>query len=101
VGQECVVYVKESIAMSTLPPHVSQLINTTADTDPQETQEWLAALEAVIQAEGPDRAQFLLEALIDKTRRSGGLPRQPGARGAPALMDAVECHGHGGAGQSR
>jgi len=59
--------------MSTLPPHVSQLINTTADTDPQETQEWLSALEAVIQAEGPDRAQFLLEALIDKTRRSGGL----------------------------
>ena len=59
--------------MSTLPPHISQFINSSADVDPQETQEWIAALEAVIQAEGPERAQFLLEALIDKTRRSGGL----------------------------
>jgi pyruvate dehydrogenase E1 component len=52
---------------------VSQLVNTAADTDPQETSEWLAALEGVIAAEGPERAQFLLEALIDKTRRSGGV----------------------------
>ncbi|MEN9830257.1 MAG: pyruvate dehydrogenase (acetyl-transferring), homodimeric type, partial [Pseudomonadota bacterium] len=58
--------------MSTLPAHITEQINTAADTDPQETQEWLAALDAVIAAEGPDRAQFLLEALIDKTRRSGG-----------------------------
>ena len=65
--------------MSTLPPHISQLINSSADIDPQETQEWIAALEAVIQAEGPERAQFLLEALIDKTRRSGGLVPFSGA----------------------
>lgn len=65
--------------MSTLPPHISQLINSSADVDPQETQEWIAALEAVIQAEGPERAQFLLEALIDRTRRSGGLVPFSGA----------------------
>ncbi len=41
------------------------------DIDPQETQEWLDALEAVIENEGTDRAHFLLEQLIDKTRRSG------------------------------
>jgi pyruvate dehydrogenase E1 component len=41
------------------------------DHDPQETQEWLAALEGVLAAEGPDRAHFLIEALIDKARRSG------------------------------
>ena len=41
------------------------------DVDPQETQEWLAALEGVLSAEGPDRAHFLIEALIDKARRSG------------------------------
>jgi pyruvate dehydrogenase E1 component len=41
------------------------------DTDPQETGEWLAALEGVLANEGPDRAQFLIEALIDKARRSG------------------------------
>jgi len=41
------------------------------DIDPQETQEWLAAIDAVIENEGPERAHFLLEALIDKSRRSG------------------------------
>ncbi len=35
------------------------------DPDPQETQEWLAALDGVLAAEGPDRAHFLIEALID------------------------------------
>jgi len=41
------------------------------DIDPQETQEWLDALEGVLEQEGVDRAHFLLERLIDKARRSG------------------------------
>ena len=41
------------------------------DIDPQETQEWLDALEAVIAEEGVERAHYLLEKLIDKSRRSG------------------------------
>jgi len=41
------------------------------DIDPQETQEWLEALDGVLENEGPDRAHFLLEKLIDKARRSG------------------------------
>jgi len=41
------------------------------DHDSQETREWLDALEGVLAAEGPDRAHFLIEALIDKARRSG------------------------------
>ncbi len=41
------------------------------DPDPQETQEWLDALEAVLEREGPNRAHYLLERLIDKARRSG------------------------------
>ena len=41
------------------------------DLDPQETQEWLDALDGVLENEGPDRAHFLLEKLIDKARRSG------------------------------
>ncbi|MFT5505561.1 MAG: pyruvate dehydrogenase E1 component [Gammaproteobacteria bacterium] len=41
------------------------------DLDPQETQEWLESLASVIDREGPERAHFLLEKLIDKTRRSG------------------------------
>jgi len=41
------------------------------DKDPQETQEWLESLEAVIEREGVERAHYLLEKLIDKARRSG------------------------------
>jgi pyruvate dehydrogenase E1 component len=41
------------------------------DMDPQETREWLDALEALIEAEGGERAHFLLEALVDKARRRG------------------------------
>jgi pyruvate dehydrogenase E1 component len=41
------------------------------DLDPQETREWLDALEGVLQTQGPDRAHFLIEQLIDKARRSG------------------------------
>ncbi|MFN8696921.1 MAG: pyruvate dehydrogenase (acetyl-transferring), homodimeric type [Burkholderiales bacterium] len=42
-----------------------------SDIDPQETREWLDALEGVLDAEGPERAHFLLESLVDKARRSG------------------------------
>ena len=41
------------------------------DPDSLETQEWLDSLEAVLEREGPERAHFLLEKLIDKARRSG------------------------------
>ncbi len=41
------------------------------ETDAQETQEWLEALNAVIENEGTERAHFLLEAMIDQARRSG------------------------------
>ena len=41
------------------------------DIDPQETQEWLDALSAVIEVEGVERAHFLLEQLIDNARRNG------------------------------
>ncbi|OOZ37694.1 pyruvate dehydrogenase (acetyl-transferring), homodimeric type, partial [Solemya elarraichensis gill symbiont] len=41
------------------------------DVDPQETQEWIEALDAVIEHEGTDRAHYLLEKLIDKARRRG------------------------------
>ncbi|HXR55194.1 MAG TPA: pyruvate dehydrogenase (acetyl-transferring), homodimeric type [Casimicrobiaceae bacterium] len=41
------------------------------DIDPQETREWLDALDGVLATQGPDRAHFLIEQLIDKARRSG------------------------------
>ncbi len=48
------------------------------DLDPTETQEWIDALNAVIGADGPERAHYLLERMVDATRRAGGhLPFQP------------------------
>ncbi|WP_350282539.1 pyruvate dehydrogenase (acetyl-transferring), homodimeric type [Nitrosomonas sp.] len=41
------------------------------DIDPQETQEWLDALETVLMNEGTERTHFLLEKLVEKARRSG------------------------------
>ncbi len=41
------------------------------DADPQETREWLEALQAVIQAQGPERAHYLIERLIDQARLAG------------------------------
>ncbi|MBI5258504.1 MAG: pyruvate dehydrogenase (acetyl-transferring), homodimeric type [Burkholderiales bacterium] len=41
------------------------------DADAQETREWIEALDAVIATEGPERAHFLLEQLIDEARQAG------------------------------
>jgi len=48
------------------------------DLDPTETQEWLESIDSVLKTHGADRAHFLLERLIDHTRRSGAyLPFRP------------------------
>jgi len=41
------------------------------DADAQETQEWLDALSAVIQQEGPERAHYLIEKQIELARAAG------------------------------
>ena len=41
------------------------------DTDPQETAEWLDAMEAVLKHGGPERAQFLLESLVAQVAKRG------------------------------
>ena len=40
------------------------------DIDSQETREWMEALAAVIQREGPERAHFLLEQLLEEARQN-------------------------------
>ncbi|HTR57996.1 MAG TPA: pyruvate dehydrogenase (acetyl-transferring), homodimeric type [Casimicrobiaceae bacterium] len=41
------------------------------DVDPQETREWLDAIDGVLEHEGADRAQYLIEQVIDRARRRG------------------------------
>ncbi len=44
---------------------------TARDLDPEETGEWLEALEAVVDNEGVERVHFLLQNLIDRARSRG------------------------------
>ncbi len=48
------------------------------DPDPQETLEWIESIKSVIDADGPERAHYLLERLVQDTRRAGAhLPFAP------------------------
>ncbi|HQR24582.1 MAG TPA: pyruvate dehydrogenase (acetyl-transferring), homodimeric type, partial [Steroidobacteraceae bacterium] len=48
------------------------------DTDPAETREWLESIDSVLRTQGAERAHYLLERVIDYTRRSGAhLPFTP------------------------
>ena len=41
------------------------------DLDPQETSEWIEALDDIVDQAGPDRAGFLLESLMDRAANLG------------------------------
>ena len=41
------------------------------DTDPRETREWIDSLDGVLEVDGPERAHYLLERVIDGARRKG------------------------------
>jgi pyruvate dehydrogenase E1 component len=48
------------------------------DLDPTETREWLESIDSVLETQGPERAHFLLNQMIDFARRSGAyLPYAP------------------------
>ncbi|HEU0230586.1 MAG TPA: pyruvate dehydrogenase (acetyl-transferring), homodimeric type, partial [Burkholderiaceae bacterium] len=60
--------------MSSLEPTTA----VAAADEALETQEWLEALESVLDREGPERAHFFIEKLIDLARRSGAhIPYSP------------------------
>ncbi len=44
---------------------------TSGDTDPSETQEWLESLAAVLRFQGPERAQYILESLLNQAESAG------------------------------
>ena len=41
------------------------------DKDPEETADWIESLKAVVEYEGPEKADYLLGELTDRARRSG------------------------------
>jgi pyruvate dehydrogenase E1 component len=48
-----------------------KLTERVVDLNPQETAEWVEALDEIIDQAGPDRAAFLLEQLTDRARLDG------------------------------
>ncbi len=48
-----------------------RMLEKTTDIDPQETQEWLEALDSVMARDGTERAHYLLEQLVARARKSG------------------------------
>ncbi len=88
------------------------------DLDPVETKEWLEGFDALLEAEGPERATFILRKLLDhaRTRRvrmppvlntpykntialehQPQYPGQSGNRAAPVGDHPLERAGDGGA----
>jgi len=51
-------------------PHMTQQ-TPYLDKDPLETKEWIDALLSVLKYEGADRAQFLIQQLVNKARQRG------------------------------
>ncbi|HTS49361.1 MAG TPA: pyruvate dehydrogenase (acetyl-transferring), homodimeric type [Bryobacteraceae bacterium] len=46
-------------------------VDTGEDLNPQETSEWLEALDGVVEEDGPERASYLLDRLVDRAARFG------------------------------
>ncbi|HEU0199195.1 MAG TPA: pyruvate dehydrogenase (acetyl-transferring), homodimeric type, partial [Burkholderiaceae bacterium] len=77
---------------------MSALPNQIAANDPDalETQEWLEALEGVIEREGPERAHYLLEKLVEQARRSGAyIPYSPNTAYINTIPPHLEEHSPG------
>ena len=61
------------------------------DLDPVETREWLESIDSVLRTHGAERAHYLLERLIDHTRRSGAyLPFKPNTGYVNTIATAQE-----------
>src|SRR5699024_6113003 len=66
-----VIRCRQGAGMAQQNPTQQRVEEQIEDVDPQESREWLDALDAVIKQEGPERAHYLLDLLIERSRRSG------------------------------
>jgi pyruvate dehydrogenase E1 component len=57
--------------LSTITPSIFALAQVRADNDPQETAEWLEALDGVVRHAGLERAQYLFDRLAAHASSSG------------------------------
>ena len=68
------------------------------DIDPAESREWIDSIDAVIRTDGTERAHFLLERMVDETRRAGGhIPFQPTTQYVNTIPPHLEARSPGDA----
>ena len=74
------------------PTPISAL-NTMPDTDPQETAEWRDAFAALVAAQGPERARFILDELARAAhaRRVGWQPELNTPMSTPSPRSSSRC----------
>src|SRR5690349_16725010 len=60
------------------PRRTGAAMASQVEVDPQETREWLEALDAVVASDGPQRAQFLLERVVGHAQLTGAAPAPAG-----------------------
>jgi pyruvate dehydrogenase E1 component len=66
---------------------------TPVDVDPVETNEWLESLASVLDADGPERAHFLLQRMISEARDAGAyLPYSANTPYLNTIPEAREEH---------
>src|SRR5690606_16185772 len=66
-----------SLTMNDVLPGARTAQPSAEDADPQETQEWVESLDAVVHHTGRDRARFLVERVLDASRHHDAVPRGP------------------------
>lgn len=59
------------------------MTKTWDDIDPPETQEWLDALASVVKYEGPDRARYIIDKLMQAAQQSGVMVAAGGTLTSP------------------
>src|SRR5262249_57281504 len=64
------------------------------EVDPQETREWLEALDAVVASDGPQRAQFLLERVVGHAQLTGAAPAPAGTTPYPNTIPPQDEPAH-------
>lgn len=63
--------------LSSIEPHLNLTPSLLADSDPQQTKEWIESLDAVIKVDGKERAEFLINEVNRRALQKAVHPSNP------------------------
>ena len=88
--------VRDGSAPTNVPVLREGVASYLADSDPEETQEWMDSLDGLLAEAGPDRARYLMLRLLERARDL--LPAEHAHAGGGADQRADRRRGERGAG---